>query len=78
MDLVAKRYGQRPSSLAGFHPDDPVAFDFDVAIAARGLIQDVNNRRRMGESFGGGGGSDQPGVQVIEAEDLEPGVILRG
>lgn len=77
MDLVAKRYGQRPSSLAGLQPEDPVAFDFDVAIAARGLIQEVNNRRKMGESYQGGGG-DQPGVQVIEAEDLEPGVILRG
>lgn len=49
MDQVAKRYGQRPSSLLGIPPDNPVAIDFDVAVMMRGIEAERASARRASE-----------------------------
>lgn len=36
LDMVAQRYGQRPSDLAGI-ADPRVALDFDIAVAFRAI-----------------------------------------
>ena len=50
LDLTAKRYGQRPSSLIGLPPEDPVALNFDLAILTRGLQEELRVQESTQES----------------------------
>ncbi len=75
---MARRYGQRPSLLVGLDPSSPLALDFDVAVMGRGLIDEGNARREAERQYqedpeGGGRQSN-----VLEADDLPPGFVVRG
>jgi len=59
----------------GFDPEDPLAFDFDTAIMARGMIFETETNEKIARNRPSSGA---PGVEVIEAEDLDPGIVLRG
>jgi hypothetical protein len=58
------------------NPQDPLAFDFDAAIMARGMLRETALNRQVQAERGQGG--DPGGGHVIEADELEPGVVLRG
>jgi hypothetical protein len=69
---VASRYSQRPSSLLGLHPLDPVALDFDTAIAHRALVEESNRHERAmkkNEEETGDG-------HAVDAETLTEGLSI--
>lgn len=74
MDMMAQRYGQRPSALAGMDPMDPLAFDFDAAIMGRGMLYEAEAMKAARTEQPESGG----GIPVTEAEDMDPRDIIRG
>lgn len=45
LDMVARRYGTRPSALVGLHPDLPITFNFDLLVAAHGVRREIEASR---------------------------------
>lgn len=70
MDLAAKRYGLRPSSLLRLHPEDPVALDFDIALALRAALEEAEAMEATRQS------ADEAGARHINAEDMRAGAPL--
>lgn len=68
MDLAAKRYGQRPSSLIRLPPDDPAALDFDIAVALRAVIEEREELERLKREAG-----LEDGTREIDAERIPAG-----
>jgi hypothetical protein len=66
IDLVASRYGQRPSSLLGLPLMSPLALDFDSAIAMRAVLEEKRAHDEAREQSAG-----EPGMREIDAENLE-------
>jgi hypothetical protein len=63
---VATRYHQRPSSLIGLRPADPLALDFDVAVMVAAGARDAEDEAVAREA------SEAGGATVIRAQEDAP------